>query len=112
MTEEDLTREFDNAMIEIYRRSRSEAGYNASRFLQMITENGGLGAARTLLSSSQVSEGFTQLWMLKRMDLTVEYVVLQERWRPLFSPEELTIARRRLNEYGVGDSELPGSKDS
>ena len=63
---------FDGAMFDIYRRAKSEAKYNASLFLQMITTNGGLATAKTLTNAPKVSDGYTALYMRGRLDLTVE----------------------------------------
>jgi len=41
----NLGKEFDMAMMGIYRRAKSEAGYNATRFLQMLQEHRGLETA-------------------------------------------------------------------
>jgi hypothetical protein len=87
-------------MLDVYQRAKTEAGYNASRFLSMVTEQGGYEAARTLLHAQNVSEGYTALWERKRLDLTVEAVILKSEWRDLFSEVERDIARRRLAEYG------------
>lgn len=38
--------------------------------------------------------------MRKRLDLTVEALVLQPKWATLFSEHELQTARKRLAEYG------------
>jgi hypothetical protein len=99
MTTETQKR-FHAAMIEVYNRAKTEAGYTASRFLTMITDQGGYEAARTLLLASSVSDGYTALWERKRLDLTVEAVILKPEWRDLFSPEERNIARDRLTQYG------------
>lgn len=96
----DLEREFHEAMATIYVRAKEEANYNATRYLQMVSEVGGLETARRLLSSSGVSDGFTHLWERKRLDLSVENLVLQDRWAPLFSERERQTARDRLAEYG------------
>ena len=32
---------FNEAMLDVYRRAKAEAGYNATRFLGMVTEMGG-----------------------------------------------------------------------
>ena len=96
----DLERRFNDAMLDVYRRAKSEASYNATRFLGMVTEMGGYEAARTLIHASTVSEGYTALWERRRLDLTVEAVILQPEWRDLFSELEREIARRRLAEYG------------
>jgi hypothetical protein len=97
---EDLERAFHTAMVEVYQRAKEEARYHATYFIQMVSDRGGLATARHLLHSSAVSEGFTALWERHRLDLTVEAVVLQERFTPLFSDEERRIARTRLEEYG------------
>ena len=61
---------------------------------------GGLAAARRLLHTPTVSDGFTALWERGRLDLSVEALVLQERFRNLFTEQELERARERLAEYG------------
>lgn len=96
----DLEKRFNEAMLDVYRRAKAEAGYNATRFLGMVTEMGGYETARTLIHSPAVSEGYTALWERERLDLTVEAVILQPEWRDLFSEPEREIARRRLAEYG------------
>jgi len=88
------------AMRDVYTRARDESGYNATVFLRMLSEHGGLGTARRLLSSSSVSAGFAALWERGRVDLTVENVVLREDFASLFTDEERDLARRRLAEYG------------
>jgi hypothetical protein len=52
----ELQKSFHAAMIEVYVRAKSEAGYTASRFLTMVTDQGGYQAARTLLHAATVSE--------------------------------------------------------
>jgi len=96
----DLEKQFDAAMMEIYRRARTEATYNAPRYLRMLGQHGGLETARILLHSTTVSEGYAALWERGRLDLTVEAMILgQSQWHQLFSAQELEIARRRLREY-------------
>lgn len=96
----ELQKRFHAAMVEVYVRAKSEAGYTANRFLTMVTDQGGYEAARTLLHASSVSEGYTALWERNRLDLTVEAVILKPEWIDLFSPEERNIARERLTQYG------------
>ncbi|MCS0497878.1 hypothetical protein NVS89_22565 [Ancylobacter sp. MQZ15Z-1] len=95
-----LEKQFDQAMFEVYRRAKEEAHYNATIFLQMLTDNGGLSTAKTLINASKPSDGYTALYMRKRLDLTVEAVVIENcRWHGLFSERELDRARQRLREY-------------
>jgi hypothetical protein len=96
----DTEMQFDTAMMNIYHRTRKEAGYNANRYLQMLHDQGGLRTAQTLLHASQVSEGYTALWERGRLDLTVEALVLQQEWLDLFTNDERDIARKRLQQYG------------
>jgi hypothetical protein len=94
-----LQRAFHDAMVNVYRRARTEAGYNATLFLTMVSQHGGLKAARTLLNAARPSEGFTALWERKRLDLSVEAVILEPRFQPLFTDEERQRARDRLARY-------------
>ncbi|MDI6104376.1 caspase family protein [Actinoplanes sp. NEAU-A12] len=96
----NVTAEFHTAMLDVYRKAKREAGYNAAYFLRMVEEVGGLEAARRLLRAGSVSSGFSSLWEKGRLDLSAEAVMLQERFAGLFSDDELEIARSRLAEYG------------
>lgn len=66
----------------------------------MLSEHRGLETARILLRASKVSEGYVALWERKRLDLTVEAVILGAEWHSLFSDHERGIARKRLADYG------------
>jgi hypothetical protein len=96
----DLEARFDEAMMDVYSRALDECDYKATRFLHMLHEHRGLETARILLHASKVSEGYVALWERKRLDLTVEAVILAAQWHPLFSDQEREIARKRLAEYG------------
>jgi hypothetical protein len=98
---------FHEAMIEIYERAKRECKYPANKFLQMVSERGGLETARYLLHSPGLSDGFTALWQRKRLDLTVEAYVLKPEWRGLFTEEEIKIATKRLSDLGYESSERP-----
>jgi len=93
--------EFNEAMLDIYRKAKSEAKYNAQRFLQMVVDHGGFEAARMLIHSDTVSEGYTALWERGRLDLTVEAMITETlKFHSLFTQEELNICSKRLAEYG------------
>jgi len=86
-------------MLSIYRRASAECNYIPTRFLRMVNELGGVGAARALLHARELSDGFTHLWQLGRLDLTMEALIVENpEYRELFSAEEIDIARRRLRE--------------
>jgi hypothetical protein len=97
----DLTQHFHRAMLGVFERvSAACPGYRPTYFLRMVVERGGLDAARALLAEQRVLDGFTELWNRHRLDLSMEALVLEPRWRSLFTTAELAEARRRLIEAG------------
>lgn len=94
-----IARAFEGAMRDIFAAS-SKIGYRPTEFLRMIERDGALPTAKHLILSSRPSSGFTKLWELKRLDLTVEALALREPWRSLFSGAELERAEHRLKQYG------------
>ena len=89
--------EFTQAMVDLCQEARS-IGYNPIRFQQMLEEHGALSAAHQLLAARRFHDGFTKLWKLGRLDISLECVALKPKFRELFSNEELSEARRRLQE--------------
>ena len=100
MVDSNLELRFHEEMLQIYYRAKAECRYNATRFLHMVSDAGGLSAARTLLSAPGVSDGFAALWQCGRLDLTVEALVLKSPWNSLFTEHELEVAQKRLDELG------------
>ena len=94
-----LESQFHAAMVELWRRAKTEAGYNATRFLTMLAEHGGVETARRLVTASTPSDGFTALWEKGRLDLTVEALVLDPAYHDLFDEDLRQTAQRRLDAY-------------
>lgn len=99
---------FDVAMLDIYHRAKRECNYNATYFHRMVQERGGIGAAKQLLSTGpdDFAQGFTELYMCGRLDISVEYLVLQPEWRNLFTPDERLTSWKRLRKLDP-NMELP-----
>ena len=96
----DLKERFNLAMWNIYKRAKYEAKYNATRYFQMLDENGGLETAHILINASTVSDGYTALWERKRLDLTVEALIFDNpEYHELFTEDELRIVKKRLIDY-------------
>jgi hypothetical protein len=91
---------FDKAMLNIYHRAKEKCDYNAVRFLQMLSDEGGLATAKHLLASGNPQEGFVLLWECGCLDLTVDALVLHDHFQELFADEEIVEAHRRLQELG------------
>ena len=103
--DKNLKLKFNSEMLNIYKLAKKECNYNATRYLQMVSEYGGLETARILLHSSKVSDGYSSLWECGRLDLTVEALVIKMEWRELFTHEEINIAIKRLKDYGFNIKE-------
>ena len=97
MTETE--RKFNNAMKYIYETAKRDCGYNATRFMQLVAEKGGIATAKQLISKSEGS-GLGTLWEYGRLDLSVEACVLKEEYKELFTDEERKICSERLRKYG------------
>lgn len=69
-------------------------------FRRMIEEHGAVEAAKRLLATREVQTGLMRLWELKALSKSMEAIVIQECFRPLFTDEEIAEARRRLEELG------------
>lgn len=95
-----LEKRFEQDMIDIYTTAKKECGYNASRFLQMLSAKGGLVAAKQLISKPGGTDGFTTLWEHGRLDLSVEAHVLKPEYAELFTDEEHRMCRERLKQFG------------
>ena len=58
---ESREQQFHDAMVGVYERAQDECGYRATRFLHMVIDLGGLEAAKRLLESDELSDGFEKL---------------------------------------------------
>jgi hypothetical protein len=95
LTDPALERRFDAAMIDIYHEA-ARLGYRPTRFLEMVRELGGVSTAHRLLAADKIHDGLAELFLLGRLDLTVEHHVLLPEFAPLFSDSERHVARVRL----------------
>ena len=87
-------------MHNIYVRARTEVNYNASLFLQMLHDLGGLLTAIRLIRADKPSEGYIRLWDKGRLDLTVEALAIQPKWKVLFVEDDVLRSKKRLKDYG------------
>lgn len=97
-TENELTTAFING----YQLAGKEVGYWGRRFLQAVKRNGGLATAKRMLLPRNEGQrkGLDALLEANRPELTVEAIVLQPKFRGLFTAAEITAAQERLGEYG------------
>jgi len=93
-----IKNQFHEAMVNLYKEA-AKIGYRATQFIHMVNDNGGVETAHLLLAKDP-TDGFTNLWERKRLDLSVEALVLKPKFVPLFDEVERENARKRLAEYG------------
>jgi 5-methylcytosine-specific restriction protein A len=74
--------------------------YRPNFFLGMLETNGGYLTVIKLLSANGVSDGFKKLWEHRRLDLSVEALVVESEWRSAFDPVLIARAEKRLREVG------------
>ena len=95
-----LENRFCEDMNKLYFTAKKEIKYNATRFIQLVSREGGLKAAKQLIAKGGGTYGFEILWENNRLDLSVEALVLRHEYQELFTDEEREICRSRLKEFG------------
>ena len=105
-----LKQELRDRYLLTYRESK-KFKYYPTAFLNMVTSGEDIvEVTRRLIHQRGGTDGFTRLFLEKRMDLSVERIMLEPRYRPLFSREDLQAAYSRLKEYqydGLDEIEVP-----
>jgi predicted RNA polymerase sigma factor len=94
-----LKDQFNELMLHTYHEA-AKLGYRATYFLQMVARLGAVAAAKELVANPTYSSGFTQLWELKRLDLSAEVLILREEFHEFFDDEHRVMAKTKLPEYG------------
>lgn len=95
-----IEKKFNEDMKNIYFTAKRDIGYTATRFVQLVSQKGGLQAAKQLIAKEGGTYGFEVLWENKRLDLSVEALVLKSEYETLFSDEERMICKDRLEKFG------------
>ena len=89
-------------------RDRYIATYNACKkfkytpraFLDMVVSDEDIvEVTRRLIHKDGGTSGFATLYENGRMDLSVEKIILEPQYRPLFRSEDLVAAYERLKQY-------------
>lgn len=99
----ELEKQFHHAMIGLA--DFANQHHFGIRFRQLIDECGAVEAAKRLLAVHEIQEGLIRLWELNSLDHSMEALVLNERYHPLFSEQEIAEAQRRLEDLGYHKEE-------
>ena len=87
-------------MIRIYRETDIQCNYKAAGFFQMIQNDGAIITAKEIVNKTELTEGFMKLAECNRLDLSVEALIIQEKYKELFTPKERKICISRLKKHG------------
>ena len=98
-----LEKELETALLDLYEQWKKHIRYPKNGFLMMVRPGnskrykGPVQTVRHLLYPlGGFSTGFMDLVQVNRIDLTVEWLILNPKWLPLFSDEELDRARAQI----------------
>lgn len=107
---DSVKRELRERYLSTYRECK-RFGYKPSLFLDMVVSDDDIVAVtRKLIHKEGGTSGFETLYMNRRLDLSVEKIILEPRFRALFTRDDLRTAYDRLLEYGydgLGQLEQP-----
>ncbi|WP_119716993.1 HNH endonuclease signature motif containing protein [Cognatilysobacter tabacisoli] len=80
-------------------RAKREIGYPPNHFLSALNSKGGYATVLDLLAANRPpSDGFVKLWENKRLDLSVEALILESDWYRHFPEDVLRVAEKRLQD--------------
>jgi hypothetical protein len=96
---EALRIQFHQDMVNAIQTSIRELHYNPTLVSQRIGEYGSVETAHWIMQLTGETSGFTKLWEARRLDLSVEAIVVRPEYAPLFTLEERRQAYDTLVEY-------------
>lgn len=93
----DLKKEFYNDVENMISECK-RLNYTPSRLIEMLrmNNNDAITTVKTLIAKDNVTEGFTRLCLLNRLDLTLENIVSNPKYSELFTIEEIQKCKNRL----------------
>jgi hypothetical protein len=101
-----LENDFHHSMLNIYRVMKDK-GYGGSRFKQLVDQYHGVQAAKRLLGKHEIQSGLMVLCTAGELDNSMEVLVLQDKYRELFTEEELREAHQRLEDLDYFKPKAP-----
>jgi hypothetical protein len=96
----NLTAAYNEALMEAIQECKTKLHYFPHYFLRMLEEFGCLETAHRLIMDKSWSDGFTKLWELGRLDLSVEAITIRTEFQHLFGEDVILKAKKRLKDCG------------
>lgn len=92
---EELEKKFSERLQDAIRESK-KMGYVPARIEQMLQKESARSVAKRLVVSSEFHSGLKEMLKQGRQELTIEWIMCDKQFEPLFSPAELDAANWRL----------------
>ena len=89
-------KELENLMLSLNESLTATHGYNATRHLSIIKQQGAVQAAKTLIAKATIPSGVKRLKSIDELEASVENLTLQHQFSHLFTDQELAKAVRIL----------------
>ncbi len=99
LNKEQIKQSFHNEMVLIYKRITKELKYKSPRLIDLINKNGGYEAAIKYLVTESSVQDFAVLWENERLDLSVEALIINEKYRDIFDESIVEMCDKKLKEY-------------
>lgn len=97
MHNHNLVDAFTAEVLRLCDETKRHTTYNPGKFKSRVASRGALEPVSEILNSPRDNWlGLTELTLNLRLDLSIEVLVLQHQWQPIFSEAQLQNAQRRL----------------
>ena len=93
----DLEQQFAMRVRQAIREAKG-LGYDPRRFESMLASYGAVETAKKLVASGELQDGIKTLARLNRLDLSIESIMLEEGFAPLFTKSEREAASWRMSQ--------------
>ena len=97
----NLENTFTTVLLEQLSKAQKVCGVEETRLRQQAEQLGGVKAVKQMLSRRQENRQFTPLKQMKRLDLSVEALVIKGKYASLFTDEEVNACLDALLEGGM-----------
>jgi hypothetical protein len=75
-----------------------ELAYTLTVFIGMLERYGGVQTTKRLIADGEIQYGLKRMAELGRLDITMEQIMLEPEFAPLFTGGEIAAARWRLDQ--------------
>ena len=88
-------------MLNLYREVDLQCGYKLDIMLQRINTKGALYAAKSLIRDEEADNGLEFLVKSNKEQLSLENLILSDKYKDVFNDEDRQICNDRLRKYRI-----------